>query len=207
MQPPRVLLTGFSVFPGAPENPTEALIASLREDPPAVEGCGELRLAVLSVEYDTIAAQLEALCADFTPDIALHFGLARRCRGFRLERTARNTNAAARPDNLGRMPEAQRICPGPETLPSTLPLEAIERGLKAAGLPTEWSDDAGGYLCNTVFTLSAAHACKGLAPRMTGFIHVPPLETEAGPGESGLSLEDLRRGAVLILQTACAAYW
>ena len=201
---PRILLTGFSVFPGAPVNPTEALVGSLRETPPAIDA--DLKTAVLSVEYDTIAVQLAALCADFEPDIALHFGLARECQGFRLERVARNTNAKARPDNLGNMPAAAAICAGPDTIPSTLPLEEMERRLSAAGLPVEWSDDAGGYLCNTVFTLSAAHACDGLKPTMTGFIHVPPLDVDVSATGATLSLADLRRGADIILSAAIDAW-
>lgn len=201
---PRILLTGFSVFPGAPVNPTEALVGSLREAPPAIDA--DLKTAVLSVEYDTISAQLAAICADFQPDIALHFGLARECKGFRLERVARNTNAKARPDNLGNMPAAAAICAGPETIASTLPLVEMERRLAAAGLPVEWSDDAGGYLCNTVFTLSAAHACEGLKPAMTGFIHVPPLDTDASATGAALALADLRRGADIILSAAVEAW-
>lgn len=193
---PRILLTGFSVFPGAPSNPTEALVASLRERPSDLDA--DFRTAVLSVEYETITAQLAALCEDFSPDIALHFGLARECAGFRLERIARNTNACARPDNLGRMPASAAICNGPETLASTLPLDSIARRLEAAGLPVEWSDDAGGYLCNTVFTLSAAQACDGLAPSMTGFIHVPP--------EGKMSLADLRRGALIAIDASVEAW-
>jgi len=201
---PRVLLTGFSVFPGAPLNPTEVLVGSLRETPPAIDA--DLKLAVLSVEYDTISAQLAAICADFQPDIALHFGLARECRGFRLERVARNTNAKARPDNLGNMPAAAAICAGPDTIASTLPLDEMERRFAAAGLPVEWSDDAGGYLCNTVFTLSAAHACDGLRPAMTGFIHVPPLDGDAAATGTTMSLADLRRGAEIVLSAAVDAW-
>ncbi len=192
----RVLLTGFSVFPGAPVNPTETLVESLRETPPGIDA--QFRTAVLSVEYDTVAAQLSALCADYSPDIAVHFGLARDCEGFRLERTANNTNAQARPDNLGSLPSSKAICAGPETLASTLPLETIARRLGAASLPVEWSDDAGGYLCYTVFTLSAAHACNGLSPSMTGFIHVPSLDK--------MPLADLRRGALIALE-ACVSEW
>lgn len=201
---PRILLTGFSVFPGAPVNPTEGLVGSLRETPPSIDA--DLKTAVLSVEYDTIAAQLAALCADFQPDIALHFGLARECQGFRLERVARNTNAKARPDNLGNLPAAAAICAGPETIASTLPLEEMEQRLAAAGLPVEWSDDAGGYLCNTVFTLSAAHACDGLKPTITGFIHVPPLDIDVSATGATLSLADLRRGADIILSAAIDAW-
>lgn len=194
---PRVLLTGFSIFPGAPVNPTEALVANLRENPPGVDA--DLRTGILAVEYETIAAQLSVLSKDFQPDIAIHFGLAREAKGFRLERVARNSNADARPDNLGNLPASLAICSGPETLTSTLPLDDIALRLAASGLPMEWSYDAGGYLCNTVFTLSAAHACDGLAPSMSGFIHVPPLDR--------LPLADLRRGALIAMEVCVAKWW
>lgn len=201
---PRILITGFSVFPGAPVNPTEALMASLRTTPSALDA--ELRTAVLAVEYETIAAQLSALCADFRPDIAAHFGLARECSGFRLERVAKNSNANARPDNLGNLPASASICTGPATIASTLPLAAIMRRLQAADLPVEWSDDAGGYLCNMVFTLSAAHACEGLAPDLTGFVHVPPLDTDPSAAGASMSLADLRAGADIILDEILGAW-
>ena len=78
-------------------------------------------------------------------------------------------------DNLGFIPEVGPICAGPETLESRLPLNAIHKELSAAGLPVEWSDDAGGYLCNAVFTLSLARGAEDFHPAMSGFIHVPLL--------------------------------
>ena len=66
---------------------------------------------------------------------------------------------------------------------SSLPLDAIHEALGRASIPVEWSDDAGGYLCNTVFTLSAAHVCDGLRPVMAGFVHVPPLRLRYPGGE------------------------
>jgi len=169
----RVLVTGFEPFPGAPVNPTEKLVAALRANPPAFDGMAAFRAEILPVDYDTVGPRLSAIGRDFSPDIAIHFGLATECAGFRLERLARNRFEADRPDNAGILREAGAVCEGPETLPSGLPLEAIHARLAGLGLPVEWSDDAGGYLCNTVFMLSRAHACEGFAPQMSGFVHVP----------------------------------
>ncbi|WP_161601124.1 pyroglutamyl-peptidase I family protein [Neoaquamicrobium microcysteis] len=205
-RPARILVTGFSVFPGAPVNPTEALAGILRDDPPQGEGIEAFRAEVLAVEYETIAGRLSAIGREFMPDIAIHFGLARECAGFRLERVARNSHAHARPDQSGAMPVAAQVCAGPETLPSTLPLDRIADGLRKAGLPVEWSDDAGGYLCNTVFTLSAAHACDGLRPLMTGFIHVPPLKEAEPDNATAMGIDDLVAGARIAIG-ACAAAW
>lgn len=203
---PRILVTGFSVFPGAPVNPTERLVQVLRAAPPAGEGIAAFRADVLAVEYASVADRLCEIGAGFSPDIAVHFGLARECSGFRLERTARNSHAHARPDQAGALPAGAAVCAGPDTLPSTLPLDLIAARLAAAGLPVEWSDDAGGYLCNTVFTLSVAHGCAGFRPSMAGFVHVPPLREAEPANPRTMGLDDLVAGARLIV-AACAQAW
>ena len=204
-RPPRILVTGFSVFPGAPINPTEALAGILADAPP-IHGIEAFRADVLAVEYETVAGRLSAIGREFMPDIAIHFGLASECRGFRLERTARNTHAHARPDQMGALPHTLQICAGPETLPSTLPLATIADRLTDAGLSVEWSDDAGGYLCNTVFMLSVAHACNGLRPVMAGFVHVPPLREAEPANPFAMGIDDLVSGARIVI-AACMEAW
>jgi len=201
---PRILVTGFSVFPGAPVNPTEALVRRLQAEPPV--GPWDLRAEVLAVEYTGIGPRLEAIGRDFPPDIAIHFGLARSATGFRLERMARNEIRRDRPDNSGHQPEAFCIWEGGQHCVSTLPLETIARRLAAEGFPVIWSDDAGGYLCNYLFYLSASTHFPHFAPDMTGFIHVPPLAA-GDRGETGrFTLPELERGARIIIAT-CAEAW
>jgi pyroglutamyl-peptidase len=202
---PRVLATGFSVFPGAPVNPTEALMTRWQAQPPAIEGMGAFRAETLAVEYAGMGDRLSAIGASFAPDIAVHFGLAHAARGFRLERIARNSLVNARPDNAGCLPASSTICAGPETFASTLPLETIAGMLDADGLPVEWSDDAGGYLCNMVFALSLAGVCDGFAPAITGFVHVPALAGTELAGNIGLTLDELDRGGRLILEACVQA--
>ena len=199
---PRMLVTGFGPFPGAPENPTDWLMARLADKPPAGDGLGAFHAEVLEVEYGRVGPRLSDLGTRHAPDIAIHFGLAAEASGFRLERIARNSHAGARADNAGRLPPSARICAGPETLGSTLPLTAIAQELAAAGLPLEFSDDAGGYLCNTVFVLSRFHAVEGLKPAMSGFVHVPLL----GDGPRRLAPAQLEAGARIVI-AACAAAW
>ena len=204
---PRVLVTGFEPFPGAPVNPTEWLVGALREAPPVLPCTGAFKAEMLPVAYQAVAARLSGIGADFRPDIAVHFGLAQECAGFRLERIARNCFVEPRADNLGFIPASGPICEGPDTLPSGLPLEAIHRALTASGFPAEWSDDAGGYLCNTVFTLSLARGAAGFEPTMSGFIHVPLLdEGMAGAIRTVFDAKMLREGAEIILRTCVAAY-
>src|SRR5690606_23594807 len=101
------------------------------DDPPQGEGIEAFRAEVLAVEYATIEDRLSAIGRDFLPDIAIHFGLARECRGFRLERVARNSHDRARPDQAGGVPGGGRVCAGPDQFASTLPLDAIAARLAA----------------------------------------------------------------------------
>jgi pyroglutamyl-peptidase len=192
----RLLVTGFEPFPGAPVNPTEWLVGALSADPPGRSDIAAFRAEVLPVDYAAIGPRLSAIGREFAPDIAIHFGLAAECRGFRLERVARNRFAGAPVDNAGTAAPDGPICAGPAELASRLPLQAIHDALQAHSLPVEWSDDAGSYLCNMVMTLSLAGVLPGFTPAASGFVHVPP----AGEGRI-VSRDALLVGARLIIAT------
>ena len=199
---PRVLVTGFSVFPGAPVNPTEALVAEVEAGKAGLAGSCELHTATFEVDYRGLPARLGEIGAEVQPDIAIHFGLARECAGFRLERTARNLVCCSRPDNTGHVPAEAKIDGEAGPLISTLPLEEISEALRARRLPVEFSDSAGDYLCNYLFYLSRGHLCAGFAPRMAGFVHVPLV------GDTGCAMtpEELMAGAWLIIETCCRTW-
>ena len=199
MSAPRILATGFGPFPGAPVNPTQRLVERLRAEPPP----GSFRAELLQVDYLAIGPRLGEIGRAFSPDIAIHFGLAAGCSGFRLERIARNSLAGAPPDGNGVLPARAAICVGPQTIASRLPLEAIAAALASESLPVEWSDDAGAYLCNMTMTLSLAHACDGFAPPVSGFVHVQ-LTREAGGG--AMTDAELLAGARIVIET-CRANW
>lgn len=207
---PRLLVTGFNAFPGAPVNPTEALVADLLSVRASIERRCDLHAEVLDVDYRALPARLAAIAADFRADIAVHFGLAGAARGFRLERLARNCTSLTLADNSGWRPTVATICDGVETHDSTLPLGAIHDRLVDAGLPVEWSDSAGDYLCNYLFYHARSGLVSGYEPAMAGFVHVPPF-APAGPadlaGMAGtMDRTSLATGARIILG-ACLDAW
>ncbi|HWK64973.1 MAG TPA: hypothetical protein VNS34_08530 [Rhizobiaceae bacterium] len=202
---PRILVTGFSAFPGAPVNPTERLIAALEARRSEFHGPDRLTFAVLAVDYGRLPAALGELAKAVPHDIAIHFGLSAQARGFTLERYARNA-FGPKPDNSGYLPAAGPICAGPERLPSTLPLERLHDLLVNHGLPVSWSDDAGGYLCNYLFYLSRSGLVPEFTPGMSGFIHVPPLVGDWEANTSAMALDVLVKGAALIIGH-CADVW
>lgn len=205
---PRILVTGFSSFPGAPRNPTERLIAELEGRGATLAALGDVRLAVLAVEYRALPQALSRLGADFAPDVAIHFGLSGRAGGFMLERLARNA-VGPLPDNAGHVPQARTICALADAYPSTLPLDEMRAALQAAGLPVDWSDDAGDYLCNYLFYHSRAGLADGFAPPLSGFVHVPPLADDPGADGGGgtpIAFDRLVEGALAILETVAGAW-
>lgn len=189
----RLLVTGFTPFPGAPHNPTEQLIRHFEANPPLGGLDVECRFAVLPVDYADAIPALEEFASGFEPHVAVHFGLAKEAAGFRLERLARNGIASDRPDNAGAVPEASPIRHGAADIPSSLPLLRIAEALGARGHTVEWSDNAGGYLCNYVFFHSVAGICRGLVAPLSGFVHV-------GPANAAEDFRKLVEGAETILE-------
>jgi pyroglutamyl-peptidase len=174
---PKLLVTGFGPFPGAPENPTEALVRALADEAPQAFGAGALRAAVIPTDYRRSWRMLLRLYQGFRPDVVVHFGLAQKINAIHVERIGQNAVSPEKPDAAGnalRSGRARRT--GPEVLHSTLPVSAIVAALTEAGFPAALSDDAGDYVCNATLYRSL-HAAP--TTRRVGFIHVPP-ESKAG---------------------------
>ncbi|WP_161992723.1 hypothetical protein [Aureimonas leprariae] len=166
----KLLLAGFSAFPGAPENPSERLVREFDAVAFAEGACIE-RL-VLPVEWKRSWRVLEAAIRRTAPVAVLLVGLHARAKRFRIETLAFNERALDRPDAAGRLAPAPDIGAGPASIEVRLPFDALERDLAAVGIDFERSSDPGRYLCNeTLF-----HLCLNgdeLGVRYYGFIHTP----------------------------------
>lgn len=203
MVKPKVLVTGFSSFPGAPHNPTQDLIAWLQTDglqKMEAEFCFHL----LQTEYRNVERELAAHQRTFMPDIALHFGLSKQSTGFTLERLAHN-QIGTKVDMAACVP-AQPLIGDIPKLSATLPLAAMHARLTAANLPVAWSDDAGNYVCNFLLYHSLQAAAEAEQASMRGFIHVPLLADQqllkADEPIHTLTQEQLWNGAVICIETS-----
>lgn len=202
---PRVLVTGFRAFPGVSVNPTERLMKEIAARSSKLRHLGTVKTHVFDVDYRGLPAALEALGKTVLPQVAIHFGLSQRARGFRLERIARRQASPEKPDNSGFRPNKE-FFEGGEPVHSTLPLDDIFKALEAGGWAVDYSTDAGAYLCNYLFYLSRSHSCGSFFPQMSGFVHVPPVAGGELPTDSTLSFADLVEGALLIVETCCRAW-
>lgn len=181
-----VLLTGFGPFPGVVGNVTQDLVPAIAREAAARHAAHTFHTDVMTTAWASAPARAAALVERFSPVLALHFGVAREAKGFRIERVARNHCRNAE-DVEGTGPLAPRLLrDGPEFHPVSIDVAKIVHRLARLGLPVEFSDDAGAYLCNAVLyhSLAAARAREQNAlggppaPCRTGFIHLPvSLET------------------------------
>lgn len=168
MRRPRLLLTGFGPFPGAPSNPTAAVVERLvaRAD---LAGRVEIVGRTLPVTWAAIDG-FAATIAATAPDAVLMLGLARRAREVRVETRARNRALVCAVDADGRRSVSGRLDPAAGALrPVRAPTRAMAAAVAAQGLPVALGADAGAYLCNGL--LWRALAC---GTRPTAFLHLPP---------------------------------
>ena len=103
-----LLVTGFGPFPGAPENPTEALVRALAKEPAEAFGASAFKAVVLTTDYRRSWAALRRLYSSFAPDVVVHFGLNGRAEAIHIECVGRNAVDPAKPDASGYAPRLGR---------------------------------------------------------------------------------------------------
>ncbi|QKJ19867.1 pyroglutamyl-peptidase I [Microbacterium hominis] len=192
-----VLLTGFEPFGGDAANPSGEAVHRVAA---GWSGPETLVTAVLPVAFSAAAERLRALIAEHSPDAVVATGLAGGRAAIGVERVAVNLLDARIPDNDGQQPIDVPSVPGaPAAAFATLPVKAIVRDLRAAGIPAELSYSAGTYVCNHVF-FSALHAVDpGVR---TGFVHVPWSAEHAPDSDAAtLPLAQIARAIDLVLRT------
>jgi pyroglutamyl-peptidase len=192
---PRILITGFGPFPGAPFNPTEPLVARLlRLRRPALDDI-ELSGHIFPVTYQDVDRQLPELLASRRPHALLMFGLAARTPFLRIESRARNAITRLWPDagharlhkgSISGNSDAQSF--GPHTA-------RLLRAAAASGIDARASRDAGSYLCNYLSWRAIETTRREGGPRLAAFVHVPSLARGAAFRNKGtprrITLEEL----------------
>ena len=171
---PRVLVTGFRPFPGAPYNPTEKLVERLlRLRRPALDDVERIG-HIFPVTYSAVDRELPALIATHRPDTLLMFGLATRTPFVRIETRARNTVTQIWPDAEHAHVRSRTIVGGADSTRRFGPhTRKLLRAAQLTGVDARASLSAGYYLCNYLSwrAIEATRADNG--PRLAAFVHVP----------------------------------
>jgi pyroglutamyl-peptidase len=185
----RVLITGFGPFPGAPFNPTMALVPRLVGLRRPAFGDIERTGHIFPVTYRAVDRELPELLERYRPHALLMFGLASRTPFVRIETRARNAVTTLWPDadharvrKGSIVDDAGAMMFGPHTA-------RLLRAALATGVNVRASRDAGSYLCNylswrAIEAVAAGHAeasnGPGDGPRLAAFVHVPPVARDSG---------------------------
>jgi pyroglutamyl-peptidase len=204
MTAPRILITGFEPFGGESINPSWEIAKEL--DGWECDG-HRVYAARLSCVFGDAARQLDAALAEQGPALIVGVGQAGGRTEISIERVAINVDDARIPDNLGRQPIDVAIQPdGPAAYFSTLPIKAIVRDLRAAGIAAAVSNTAGTFVCNHVFyaLMHRLATRPALAHARGGFVHVP-YTTQQAAGRAGvpsMALADQLQGLREVLRSA-----
>ena len=200
-----VLITGFGPFPGAPLNPTEALVRELARR----HHDGDCRRIghVFRTSYAAVETELPKLVDLHRPDVILQLGLATRTAHLRIETRAVNSRSLLAADVDGFAPKTSGIDPAaPSALAGRAPHHRLVAAARATGVPARLSRNAGRYLCNYAYWRALDLSAHG-GP-LVQFIHVPMVRGEPAPrwrSRHSLSLADLVRAAEAILAALAAA--
>src|ERR1700730_7358320 len=171
-QPLRILITGFGPFPGAPFNPTQALVARLTRLRRPAFGDVELIGHIFHVTYSTVDRELPQLIAQHRPQALLMFGLASRTPHVRIETRARNAVTTLWPDAGHTRARKGSIDGAADALmfgPHTAKLLGAAVG---TGVDARASRDAGSYLCNYLSWRAIEATGGDQGPHLTAFSHV-----------------------------------
>jgi pyroglutamyl-peptidase len=198
-----VLLTGFEPFENEPINPSWEAVRALDG-----ERVGDAVIVArqLPCVFGAAIEAMGALVGELKPELVIAVGQAGGRAEMSVERVAINVDDARIADNAGEQPiDTAIVSGGPAAYFSSLPIKAIVRDMRAAGVPASVSQTAGTFVCNHVFYglmhLLAAHSRSGVRG---GFIHIPYLPEQAArhPGQPSLSQDTMVKGIRQAVATA-----
>ena len=199
--PLRILLTGFEPFERDTVNPSWQVAQALHA---SVCDGATVQAVQLPCAFGRAVEQLEQALHQYQPQLVLALGLAGGRSEVSLERVAINLDDARIADNAGQQPiDSAVVSDAPAAYFSTLPLKAIVRDLRAAGLPGAVSNTAGTFVGNHVFYALMHRLASDPAWAQTrgGFIHLPYLRH---PGAPSMALATQVQALQVVMRTALA---
>lgn len=207
MTSPRVLLTGFEPFGGEAINPSWEAVRALDG---WRTGGATVHARRIACVFGQALRELDAAIDELQPALVIAVGQAGGRAEVTPERVAINVDDGRICDNAGCQPIDEPVVPGaPAAYFSTLPIKAIVRELRAAGVPASVSNSAGTFVCNHLFFgLMHRLATRAPAGLRGGFIHIPFLPEQAArwPGQPGMALAAVVDALRIAVSTSLAVH-
>ena len=189
----KILVTGFDPFGGDKINPA---IESVKLLPDEIKGAQIIKLEIPTV-FGKSAEVVEAAIKKEQPDYVLNIGQAGGRFELTPERVAINLDDGRIKDNAGYQPLNHTIHEdGAPAYFSQLPIKAMTKAIREAGVPSSVSNTAGTYVCNHIFYQVQYMRDKEFPNIKAGFMHIPflPEQVVNRPGTASMSHEDIVKG-------------
>jgi pyroglutamyl-peptidase len=188
----KLLLTAFDPFGGDKVNPA---LEAVKLVSPRVGNVEVLKLEVPTVFQKSIDKVVETIKKE-KPDVVLCVGQAGGRFEVTPERVAINVDDARIKDNEGNQPVGPIYEDGENAYFSSLPIKAMVKKIREAGLPSSVSNTAGTFVCNHLMYGLLYHIDRSFPAVRGGFIHVPfiPAQVVDRPAPSPcMALTDITR--------------
>jgi len=203
----KVLLTGFEAYGNTPTNPAELVAKALDG---SVVGEAEIVARIVPNVFFECIEFVKAAIAEVQPELVIMLGEYGGRSMITVERLAQNFNDGTRyglADNAGCVLQGQPTAvDGPVAYYSTLPLRAMVKAMREAGVPADISDAAGTFCCNHLMYGILHHISQERLPIRAGWIHLPHLPCVAALDENlgapSMSAETSAAGVKVAIQAA-----
>lgn len=175
----RVLLTGFGDWAGSRANPAKAVAETLHGE--MIAGNEVTGFVAPSVFHDmipSVTAEIDRL----QPDVIISMGEFNGRALLTVERLAQNVIDATRygiADETGAQPQRLIEPNGPAAYFATVPIRAMVKAMRAAGVPADISDTAGTFGCNLLMYGVLHHLAVHDLPIRAGWVHLPSIPATA----------------------------
>lgn len=190
----KILITAFDPFGGDKINPALEAVKLMKDQ---IAGADIVKLEIPTVFHDSIKKVVEAIEKE-KPDVVLNIGQAGGRFEVTPERVAINVDDARIPDNKGNQPIDQPVyADGEPAYFATLPVKAMVKGIRDAGIPSSLSNSAGTFVCNHIMYGVLHEISRRKLDIRAGFIHVPFIPEQVvarGAALPSMAMDDIKKG-------------
>ncbi|MFO1161656.1 MAG: pyroglutamyl-peptidase I [Reyranellaceae bacterium] len=203
-----ILVTGFEAFGHTPVNPAEQVARHL-------DGwdAGDAKVVsrIVPNSFFKCIDVVQAAIKEVQPEAVVMMGEYGGRAMVTVERIAQNLNDGARyalQDNAGRTIQGElTAADGPVAYYATLPIRAMVRAMRNAGIPADISDVGGTFCCNHLMYGILHHIAVSKLAVRAGWIHLPYLPEvaalEANLGAPSMSVETAAAGVRAAIAAIC----